>query len=52
VAAFVKIAAVLYLCKKAEKYSLIKYLLYLLMFMHVATAANNAHLLLWRLPTG
>ncbi len=47
--AFAKTAAVLYLCKKAEKYAWVKYLLYFVMFMHVVAVANNTYLLLWRL---
>jgi hypothetical protein len=46
--AFAKIA-VLHLCKKAEKYAWIKYLLYFVVFMHIVAVANNTYLLLWHL---
>jgi hypothetical protein len=45
-----KVLAVLHLCKKAEKYAWIKYLLYFAVFIHVVAVANNTYLLLWRLP--
>jgi hypothetical protein len=48
--AFAKTVAVLYLCKKAEKYAWVRYLLYFAVFIHVVAVANNAYLLLWRLP--
>ncbi len=46
--ALFKILAALYLVKKMKKYAWVRYLLYLLIFIHAVAVINNAYLL-WRL---